>query len=810
MNNSFAALVIAAVCGILPSGSIAQQLHQASGYPIKPVLFTDVTVADDFWSKRLEINRTVSIPYAFRQCVETGRIRNFEIVDSILQGSIREGKFCSRYGFDDSDVYKIIEGAAYSLHTHYDRNLDQQLDSLIRKIALAQEKDGYLYTMRTMNPEASWAKERWVNDRTKSSHELYNVGHLYEAAGAHYRATGKKSLLDVALKSADLLVATFGPGKMHTVPGHQVTEIGLAKLYIITGNKEYLDLAKFFIDQRGHGTPPGEMYNQDHIPVVEQSEAVGHAVRAGYLYAGMADVAALTGDETYIRTIDRIWDDVVWKKLYLTGGIGAAGNIEGFGLPYELPNLSAYCETCAAIANVYWNYRMFLRHGDAKYMDVVERVIYNGFLSGVGMSGDLFFYPNPLESLRGSARSPWFACACCPSNVVRFVPSIPGYVYAVRGDTVYTNLFIGGTAKVQLGSGTVTLQQHTRYPWDGTVRITVDPGTQGHFTLAIRIPGWQRNKPVPSDLYLYREDVESKPSLTVNGETFPALHEKGYALLSRSWKKGDTVVLGLTMQVHRVVADERIEDDRGKVAFERGPMVFCLEGVDNRDGKVVNLVVPDTVALQTEYRADLLGGVQILSGTAFSSRRLLDGKTQMEGPETFMAIPYYAWSHRGICQMTVWPAREPWAAKPLPAPTLAWTSTLTTSGGRDRESINDQLLPNSSNDHTTPYFHWWPKKGTSEWAQFDFPKRTRVSGASVYWFDDTGSGECRVPKEWKILYRAGNEWKSVQNAGPYGTEKDRMNTVKFDSVETDGVRLEVQLPADHSAGIYEWTVKSDR
>lgn len=782
-------------------------IAQNAGYPVTPVLFTDVRVQDEFWSRRLETNRTVSIPYAFRQCEETGRVRNFEIADSVLKGIIEKGAFCTRYGFDDSDVFKIMEGASYSLHTHYDAELDRYLDTLITKIAAAQEPDGYLYTMRTIDAEKSWAKERWVNDRMKSSHELYNAGHLYEAAVAHFQATGKKTLLAIALKNADLLVATFGPDRMHTVPGHQVTEIGLAKLYVLTGRKEYLDLAKFFIEERGRGTPLGETYNQDHKPILEETEAVGHAVRAGYFYAGMADVAALTGEDTYVRVLDRIWDDVVTRKLYVTGGVGAVGTIEGFGPPYMLPNLSAYCETCAGIALVYWNHRMFLRHGDAKYMDIVERVIYNGFLSGVSMKGDRFFYPNPLESMKGAERAPWFACACCPSNDVRFVPSIPGYVYAHRGDDLYVNLFVGGSAMVRAKGGPVTLTQKGRYPWDGAITITVAPESPRAFTLNIRIPGWARNEPVPGDLYRYIDVVPTRVSLAVNGKPVSPKLEKGYARISRTWAEGDLVEFTLPMPVRRVVAHENVEDDRGKVALERGPIVFCLEGADNSAGHVVNLVIPDSAQIKSEFRADLLNGVQVLKGTARSVRRTLERTRAVDGPRDFVAIPYYAWAHRGLHQMTVWPARDVAAAKPLPAPTIARASTVTTSGGRGADALNDQLEPRSSNDENIPRFHWWPKKGSLEWVEYDFGVRKKISRSSLYWFDDTGTGECRVPTEWRLLYHSGSEWLPVQKPSGYPLEKDRVNTVEFTPIETDRLRLEIQLAPEESAGLYEWTVE---
>ena len=776
----------------------------AQGYPITPVAFTEVKVDDRFWGPRIETNRTVTIPYAFQQCVTTGRVRNFEIADSVLRGIIPKGAFCSRYGFDDSDVFKIIEGAAYSLHTTYDPRLDAYVDSLIVIIGRAQENDGYLYTMRTIDPEKSWAKERWVNDRAKSSHELYNAGHLYEAAVAHYAATKKRSLLNIALRNADLLCATFGPSGMHTVPGHQVTEIGLAKLFLVTGQRKYLDLAKFFLDERGH--PKGELYNQDHLPIVDQREAIGHAVRAGYLYAGMADVAALTGDESYIRAIDAIWEDVVGTKLYVTGGTGAVGNIEGFGPPYDLPNLSAYCETCASIANVYWNFRMFLRHGDARYLDIVERVLYNSFLSGVGMSGDRFFYPNPLEAIKSRERSPWFACACCPSNIVRFIPSIPGYVYAHRRDTLFVNLFIGGSATVPFDGGAVSIRQSGEYPWQGNVAIAVDPGVAREFTVAVRIPGWAQGHPVPGNLYRYLES-DSHVAFTVDGKPYPLEIDRGFLRIRRFWKPGDEIVLTLGMPARRVLAHEKVLADRGKVALERGPLVYCLEGPDAPDGHVLNLVLPDNAPLQSRFESNLLGGVEILHGSALATRRGAKGLITVERGRVVRAIPYYAWAHRGRSEMTVWPAREVKAAKPLPAPTIASTATLTTSGGEGSEAIVDQMLPKSSNDHGTPYFHWWPKKGTTEWVQLDFTKPETVRRVAVYWYDDTETGECRVPAGWRVLCRKGEEWKPIPSPSGYGVLKDRSNEVKFPPVKAAGIRLEIQLQEGWSAGVYEVWVK---
>jgi uncharacterized protein len=786
---------------------VASVAAQPAGYPITPVLFTNVRVADDFWSKRLETNRTVSIPHDLLKCEETGRIRNFDIADSVLTGKIEKGTFCTRYGFDDSDIYKVIEGIAYSLQTHYDAALDARTDELIEKIRRAQEKDGYLYTMRTIDAAKSWAPVRWVNDRMKASHELYNLGHLYEAAVAHYYATGKASLLDIALRSADLLVATFGPEKMHTVPGHQVTELGLVKLYLVTGKKEYLDLADFFVSERGKGDPAGETYNQDLTPILKETQAVGHAVRAGYFYAGVADVAALTSNERYLNVLNKIWDDVISKKLYITGGVGAVGNIEGYGAAYELPNLSAYCETCAGIALVYWNHRMFLQYGEAKYMDVIERVIYNGFLSGVSMSGDRFFYPNPLESLRGADRSPWFTCACCPSNDVRFVPSIPGYQYGQRGNNIYVNLFIGGTAKFALGRDSIELKQTTNYPWSGRVVFTVDVKAPKDMTLRIRIPGWLNDKPLSGDLYAYLTPSKEKVKMFVNGAPQLFGVDRGYAQIPRTWRNGDSLVVEFPMAVRRVVANPKVEDDKGKVAIERGPIVYCIEGVDQPNHKAVDIVIPDTATLSTQFRPDLLGGVQVVTGFGFGSRRDIAGTPALASRRSFTAIPYYAWAHRGRSEMTVWPARELGAARAEPAPTIASRSTTSNSVGADAGAANDQILPKNSGDQGTPKFHWWPKKGTTEWIQYTFAAPTRVSRTAVYWFDDTGSGECRFPKSWRVLYHDGQEWKPVTRASEAGVAKDVMNAITFDAVETDALRLDVTFQDGFSAGLYEWEVK---
>ncbi len=615
-------------------------------YPVLPVPFSNVKVTDQFWAPRIRLNHTKTIPYAFEQSEETGRIKNFEIAAGQIQGS-----FCSIYPFDDSDVYKIIEGASYSLQTVPDPKLDAYLDRVISKIAAAQEPDGYLYTNRTiMGVNAhEWAgRHRWEKVH-ELSHELYNLGHLFEAAAAHYQSTGKRSLLDVATRSADLLVRTFGWGKREDYPGHQEVEIGLAKLYRITGRQEYLDLARFFLDVRG---PGGDSYNQAHLKVLDQTEAVGHAVRANYMYSAMADVAALTGERAYVQAIDRIWSNVVSGKIYLTGGVGSTSSGEAYGGDYELPNLTAYCETCASIANVFWNQRMFLLHGNARYVDVLERTLYNGVLSGLGLSGDRFFYPNRLQSTGKDERSAWFGCACCPSNLTRFLPSIPGYVYAHKDDRVYVNLFIAGSTDLDVAGGKLHLSQASNYPWDGDITISVEPKQAQQFELAVRVPGWTGQDAIPSDLYRFETPATSPVVVKVNGTTAKYQLDKGYALLRRTWKPGDQVEVNLPMPVRRVLANPQVEADRGQAAIQRGPLVYCLEWPDNPGRKVLNFRLARNPELTNSYRGDLLNGVVEISGNGF----------QGEGTDSravrITAIPYYAWANRGKGEMTVWIPEE--------------------------------------------------------------------------------------------------------------------------------------------------------
>ena len=777
------------------------QSGTSKDYPIQPVSFTKVKLTDNFWAPRIKLNHDVTIPIALQQCYITGRVENFKIA-----GKLTKGKFQSEYPFDDSDIYKIIEGASYSLQTNSDPYLEKRIDTLIYYIGLAQEPDGYLYTNRTidslhMHP---WVgKKRWEKDPILS-HELYNLGHLYEAAYAHFLATGKRTLLNIAIKSANLVDHDFGSGKLSYYPGHQVIEMGLAKLYRITNNERYLKLSKFFLDCR----KGGDEYNQAHKPVIEQDKIVGHAVRATYMYSGMADVSALTGEVAYKNAIDKIWEDLLKTKYYITGGIGSGGDNEGFGEPYYLPNMSAYNETCASISNVMWNFRMFLLEGDSKFYDVLERTLYNSLLSGISLSADHFFYPNPLESQGQHSRSTWFGCACCPSNICRFIPSMPGYVYAQKGDDLFVNLFVNSTANIVLNGKKVVLEQKTDYPWNGKVEFTIKPEKTGKFNLMIRIPGWAQDQAVPTDLYHFSKKSTTPVTLTVNGKAYKYILKNGYALVEGNWKSGDKVILDLPMPVREIVANEKVKADIGKVALQRGPLVYCAEWPDNKDGHVLNLLLNKNTGFTTEFRPQLLNGVTVIKGEVTSASWTKDNKIEESNGE-LVAIPYYAWANRGAGEMSVWLANQKSASKPLPAPTIAYTSKLTASTkSKALMALNDQVEPENSNDHNVIYYHWWPKKNTLEWIQYDFAKAEKVSSSKVYWFDDGPFGGCRVPASWKLFYKDANgSWIPVKNITVYGVDKNKSNEVKFEPIETTALKMEIQLPKDNASGMYEWSVK---
>jgi DUF1680 family protein len=711
------------------------------------------------------------------------------------------GKFEGIY-FNDSDVYKVLEGAAYSLADQPDAALAKATEDVIAKIAAAQKPDGYLNTYYTLAEPG----KRWSN--LSVMHELYCAGHMIEGAVAHYRTTGRKTFLDVAMKYADLINETFGPGKKPGICGHEEIELALVKLYQVSGEKRYLELAKRMLELRGDKTqrPLWGEYCQDHIPVRQQREIVGHAVRAMYLYSGVADVASYTGDAGFIEAMDALWQDVVLKKMYITGGVGAKHEGEAFGARYELPNDSAYCETCAAIGLVFWAHRMNLLHGDAQYADVMERALYNGVLSGIALGGEQFFYVNPLSSAGNHHRQPFYDCACCPSNVVRLVPSIPGYQYAVGEGAVFVNLYAAGKATATLDGVKVKLTQATNYPWDGKVTLTVEPEKAAQFTLCLRVPGWCR-------------EAKAAVKLAQGNDAGKQESAKGYCRISRTWQPGDRVEFEMAMPVERIEAHPLVKADAGRVALQRGPIVYAFEAVDN-GGPVRNLVLAKEQKFETEHKSDLLGGVSVV-------------KAQTRQGKIVTAIPYYAWDHRTPGEMVVWvlqdgKSRNPaaddpaWQGKlyrPLdpktlgasaPAP-LAEQATAKVSYcdkfGGTPTALNDGIEPKDSCDHNVPRLTWYEQTG-KQWVEYHFDAPRKVSAAEVYWFDDGKvNRHCRVPKTWKLLYRDGDAWKEVPGPSAYGVTKDKFNPVTFGPVTTTGLRIEAELAAPNSGGILEWKVK---
>ncbi len=817
MKTNPCALITTLVCS-LPVGQLA-----AADYPVQPVPFTDVTFTRGLWHDRQEINNTVTLPFALEQCETSKRLDNFDLAaDTMKRRAAGDEKFQHNpptvYPFDDSDVYKVLEGAAFCLSIRPDAELQKRLDRIIARVSAAQEADGYLYTWRTMHPDSpahDWVgARRWVKD-PDLSHELYNIGHLYEAGVAHEQATKSKSLMDICLKSAELVHRDFGDGAPRIAPGHQVIEMGLAKLYRKSGDARWLDLAKFFLDVRGKG---GE-YSQDHQPVIDQRQAVGHAVRANYLYSGMADVAALKGDQRYVEAITAIWANVVGKKLHLTGGCGARASGEAYGDDYELPN-RCYNETCAAIGFLFWNHRMFLMTGDAKYMDVFERTLHNGFLSGVSLSGDRFFYPNQLEydgkeaNNHGHAgRAPWFGCACCPPNVLRTMASLGGYAYAVQDDKLFVNLYAQGDARAEVNGTAVKISQKTNYPWDGSINLTVNPAKEATFSLALRVPGWVQGKPLPGDLYTYDDPSAAVWTLKVNGLPMKVELINGYASINRGWKSGDVVDLDLPMPVRRVAGNPKTAATVGLVALERGPVVYAFEGIDNTNS-VFDVSLPVTANATPAFKADLLGGVTVLEVSGANRVKRKDGGGFEEKSASLTAIPYAAWNNRGLSPMTVWLGRDAGHVRPVPAPSAASKAKVSVSfsrGGMDPGRINDQQMPRNATDGFAPNFDFWPHKGGKEWIAYEFEKPVSVSGVTVSWFDDTGTGECRLPKSWKLLYQdEAGTWKPALGDPEYAIRKTDPVKVKIQPVTTKALRIELELAEGFSAGLFELEVESGK
>lgn len=810
MNRLYSYFIISLLFSVSSTMNSATRVHE--------VPFTEVKLTDKFWAPRIDVNRTVSIPSAFHQCEINGRFDNFAIA-----GGLKQGEHRGDFSFDDTDPYKIIEGASYSLAAAYDVTLDRYLDSVINIIASAQEADGYLTTCVTNRCERLsgwWGKERW---QKINSHELYNSGHLYEAAVAHYQATGKRTLLDVAIKNADLVCKVFGPeeGQKHVPSGHPIVEMALAKLYKVTGNRRYLDTAMYFIEEAGRGTDGHKLscYSQDHRPILTQEEILGHAVRAGYLFSGVADVTSLLGRDEYRTPLETIWTNMASKKLFVTGGIGSRPQGEGFGPEYELPSHTAYCETCAAIANVYWNHRMFLGSGDSRYYDIVERALYNGVISGVSLSGDKFFYDNPLESMGEHERAPWFGCACCPGNVTRFMASVPGYMYAFNEKGIFINLYADSDATVSMPSGKVSIRQETLYPWDGRIEIFVDPEkvSSKEFTVSLRLPGWASGKPVPTDLYTFVDRPEAAYSIQINGRDVSPELNQGYLAVTRKWKKGDKITLSLPMEPRMLQASEKASDLQGKVALQYGPVVYCLEGIDNPGPGFFNIGLDRNAVFTTRHDPELLGGVTVIETSGWR----IDNAGR-KSQASLQAVPYCVWNNRGPGNMEVWIPSDERSAVNLPEGTLAARARMyseptalnagepaATSNLQEAWGYNDGWEPSSSSDNSKPYHYWWLRKGTLENICYGFEKPESVSAVEVYWLDlDHYDGDFRIPESWKLYYKDhAGMWREVERNEEYGIEKDRYNRVSFTPVKTTALKIEAQLRPGVSGGVLEWKLE---
>lgn len=763
--------------------------------PLRAIPFTQVRIRDRFWAPRQETNRTVSIPHSLRQLEKVGNIRDLELAASGARSGYMGPVFI------DSDLYKALEAVSYALAAHPDAELEAKLDAIIAKIAAAQWPDGYLNTWYQVNaPE-----KRWTNLR--DDHELYCAGHLFEAAAAHYQATGKRTLLDVAARFADHIDSVFGEGegKRMGYCGHPEIELALFKLGRVTGEKRYLDLARFFIESRGskffateHGIDPEKYdggYWQDNVPIRGHRHVIGHAVRMVYLMAGATDLAAMTGDPGLIGMLDRVWRNTTERNMYVTGGIGSSAANEGFTVDYDLPNFSAYQETCASVAMVMWAHRLNLLHGDARYADAMERSLYNGVLAGVSLDGTRFFYVNPLASRGNHHRKEWYGCACCPPNVTRTLAQLGGYACAVSPGALWVNLYAAGSIETELDGKKVALAVATDYPWDGTVRLSPKPDSPSRFQLRLRVPGWC-----------------SGESVRVNGTPVEnPVRESGYIVLDREWKSGDEVVLDLPMPVRRIAAHPHVKENTGRLAIQRGPLVYCLEGVDH-EAEVHRIALAPDAPLTPEHRPDLLGGVVVLKGEGTVDAGKTDWTRRLyaPAPETttvaVTAVPYYAWDNRAAGDMAVWiPVAPPPPASAGPE-ARARISMSFVSFNCQPEGIRDGIEPARSSDQPALSCHWWPHKGSEEWVQYTWPQALRLAGARIYWFDDTGRGECRVPESWRIEYRDGGQWKPVQTAGPCETALDRWCEVEFEPVRTRALRLVVQMKPGYAAGVHEWRI----
>ncbi len=795
-----ATLAVAAILAV--SASAAQTTTTEGLAPparLRAVPFSHVQITDRFWAPIRATNRIAAIPVNLDNLEKAGNLGNFRLAARHATGGYQGPVFM------DSDVYKALEAASYVLATDPDPALAARVDDIIRLLAAAQQPDGYLNTYYTVKEPG----RRWVNLR--DNHELYCAGHLFEAAVAHFQATGQTNLLQVARRYADCIDSVFGPPpKRAGYPGHPEIELALVKLWRATGERRYFELARFFVQNRGshffadeHRTPADRYdgsYWQDDVPICDHRNIKGHAVRAAYLLSGATDVAGETGDPALLAMIHRVWRNTTERNLYVTGGIGPSSHNEGFTEDYDLPNLTAYQETCASVALAQWNHRLALLHADARYADVVERALYNGVLAGMSHDGSRFFYVNPLASTGRHHRSPWFGCACCPPNVARTVAAVGGYAYALAPDdsAVYVNLYIEGRARLRLAGGQdAWLNVTTDYPWDGRVRFQWQfDAPRLSVGFHARVPDWCRQ---------VRWQVNGKE------QPVPAALEHGYLGVTLDWKSGDTIDLEFSMEPQRVAANPRVAEDRGRVALQRGPIVYCLEGAD-QSLPLSRLYLPDDATVTATRQPNLLGGMVVLKAEGrlapeTSWRRRLYQPAPPAQTAGLTAIPYYAWDNREPGPMEVWiPVGAPPPVAGGPERSAA-VSLSFTSDNCAPSAIQDGLEPKGSREHPGALCHWWPHKGGSEWVQYAWSEPRMVDGSSVYWFDDTGSGECRLPVSWDLEYLEDGGWKPVVTRDAYPVALDQWCATSFDPVTTTALRLRVREQDRWAVGIHEWRVR---
>ena len=802
---------------------------EKSDRALTPVSFEKVTLNDNFWLPRLQTQKKTLVPFALGK-TETA-VENLRRTAAYLRGEKCE-KLIPLQFYVASDLFKVMEGAAYLLTIEKDEALEKQMDEIIEIIGAAQAPDGYLYEHHIVseemrNPSNYWGSGKKPYTNVLFSHELYNMGHMYEGAIAYYRATGKRKWLDIAEKSARHINRVFFEGDsaynngnpVNQAPGHQEIELALVKMYHLTGDTLYLDMAKRFIDIRGVTYRPEGInittpeYAQQHLPAREQRTAVGHAVRATYLYSGMADIAAATGDTTLIPALESVWHDIVDKKMHITGGLGAVPNIEGFGPEYLLPNKETYNETCSAVGNVFFNYRMFLMSGDAKYIDVAEVSLYNNVLAGVNLEGNRFFYVNPLEAdgrktfNHGRAgRSPWFGTACCPSNLARLIPQVPGMIYSHTDKDIFCALYAGSTVDVPLEAGNIHLAQETDYPFDGKIAIEVTPQADNtEFTMWMRIPTWcTGDRFVAGELYRYADNRQTSVTASVNGKKIKSTITDGFLPIKRRWSKGDRIELQLPMPMRYSTADERVKADSNRVCITRGPLVYCAETADNEHPVshyfISNTNTGEQVSVFSEGIMKNIPSIEIDAAAA---------TLEEEMPAKLKLIPYYAWNNRGDKAMNVWFARDAATVRNSGSMLKGIISDVRASytfNSDDEKAIADGKEPKNSADTTIPRWTSWPRTGVEQTVELTLKKQMDITGVSVYWYNDNRG--VKLPVKWRMEYcdNDGKFYEYIPYEGDkFGIEENCYNKVHSDGIvdNVEKLRIHITPQKDATVGILE-------